>query len=154
MHGVPGEGVMLCIVRIALHGSDHHGSQTDEHGDGKDDDQQWQQHDEGKRAEDEAQRDGFPAELLELESDRGSAVVAVFDEDMVAAQPDEQGAQGLPEGPQEGGFHPADLPDTVEIAVNKTRFGVVGTDGLLKRGRLSSLRFRDRVHRFGWLLPV
>jgi hypothetical protein len=27
----------------------------------------------------------------------------------------------------------------------------VGSGGLLKRGRLSSWRCRDRVHRFGWL---
>lgn len=78
-------------------------------------------------------------------------MLTALDKMVLLSQPDEERAEGLPEGPQKGGFHPAELPEAVEIAINKTRFGVVGTDGLLKRGRLTSLRCRDRVHRFGWL---
>lgn len=146
MHGVPGERVMFRILRVGLQRSGHDGDQTNEHCGGKDEDQQRQEHDEGERAEDEAERDGLPAELLQFKSDGRRAALAAFDKDVLLAQPDKQGAQGLTEGPKEGGLHASELPDAVEIAGDETRFGVVGTGGLLKRGRLPSLRYRDRVH--------
>ena len=73
-------------------------------------------------------------------------MLAAFDENMLLPQPDEQRADGSAERPQKGGLHPAELPDAVEITGDKTRFGIVGGGGLLKRGRLSSLRVRDRIH--------
>jgi len=122
---------------------------ADEHDNGEDDNEHRQQHDEGQRAEDEAQRDGFPAELLQVKSDGRGAMLAALHKNVLLAQPDEQRAEGLTEGPEEGGLHASELPDAVEIASDETRFGVVSCGGLLKRGRLSSLRCRDRVHRFG-----
>jgi hypothetical protein len=142
---------MVHSFRVSL--QRRHGDSTtaDEHSDGEDDDEHWQQHDEGQGAEDDAQSDGFPAKLLQMETDGRRALLAALNKNVLLAQPDEQRTQGLTEGPQEGGLHPADLPDAVEIAGDETRFGVVGGGGMLKRGRLSSLRCRDRVHRFGWL---
>lgn len=149
MHGVPRQGVMVQAFGVSLQRRCRNSTAANEHDDGEDDDEHGQQHDEGQRAEDEAQRDGFPAKLLQVETDGRTALLAALHKKVLLAEPDEQGAQGLTEGPQEGGLHPAELPDAVEIAGDETRFGVVGGGGLLKRGRLSSLRFRDRVHRFG-----
>ena len=147
MHRMPSQRVVFHILRICLHCSRNDGGQTDEHGGREDEDQQRQQQDESQRCEHKAQRDGLPTELLEFETDWRCAMHAAFDKDMLLAQPDEQWAQRLTERPQEGGLHPAELPDAMEITSNETRFGVVGTGGLLKRGRLSSLRCRDRIHR-------
>lgn len=148
MHGVPAQGVMFRIFSVGLKCRCRDSTAADKHSDGEDDDEHGQQHDEGERAEDEAQRDGFPAELLQMESDGRGAMLAAFHKNVLLAQPDKQGAQGLTEGPQDGGLHASELPDAVEIAGDETRFGVVSGGGLLKRGRLSSLRCRDRVHRF------
>ena len=76
-------------------------------------------------------------------------MLAALHKNVLLTQPDEQGAEGLTEGPEEGGLHASELPDAVKIAGDETRFGVVSGGGLLKRGRLSSLRCRDRVHSFG-----
>ena len=149
MHGVPGQCVMFRILSVGLQGRCRDSTAADEHSDGEDDDEHWQQHDEGERAEDDAQRDGFPAELLQMEPDGRGAMLTALHKNVLLAQPDKQRAQGLAEGPEEGGLHPAELPDAVKIAGDETRFGVVGGGGLLKRGRLSSLRCRDRVHRIG-----
>ena len=64
MHGVPGQRVMFRIFSVSLQGRGRDSTAADEHSDGEDDDEHWQQHDEGERAEDDAQRDGFPAKLL------------------------------------------------------------------------------------------
>lgn len=147
MHGVPCQRVMLDNLRVCLHRRRCDGAQADEHDDRKNEDQQRQEHDEGKRDKDKAQRNRLPAELLQVEPDGRCAVLTAFNKNVLLAQPDEQGAQCQAEGPKEGGLHTSDLPDAVEITGDETRFGVVGTGGLLKRGRLASLRYRDRVHR-------
>ena len=150
MNGVPSQGVMLSILSVGLQCRGRDSTAADEHCDGEDDDEHWQQHDEGERAEDKAQRDGFPAELLQMEPDGWGAMLAAFHKNVLLTEPDEQRAQGLAERPEEGGLHAPELPDAVEIAGDETRFGVVSGGGLLKRGRLSSLRCRDRVHRMEW----
>ena len=76
-------------------------------------------------------------------------MLAAPHKNVLLTEPDEQRTQGLTEGPEEGGLHASELPDAVEIAGDETRFGVVRGGGLLKRGRLSSLRCRDRVHMGG-----
>lgn len=146
MYGVPGQGVMLSILSVGLQSRCSDSTAADEHSDGEDNDEHWQQHDEGERAKDDAQRDGFPAELLQVKPDGRGAMLAAFHKNVLLTEPDEQRAQGLTEGPEEGGLHASELPDAVEIAGDETRFGVVSGGGLLKRGRLSSLRCRDRVH--------
>ena len=110
-----------------------------------------EEHDEGQRGEDEAQSDGFPAKLLQVKPNGRGAMLTALHKNVLLAQPDEQRAQSLMEGPEESGLHASELPDAVEIAGDETRFGVVGGGGMLKRGLLSSLRCRDHVHRFGWL---
>ncbi len=84
MHRVPHQGVVLDVFRVSLHRGGYDGGKTDKHCDGKDEDQEWQQDDEGKRAEDEAQRDCFPAKLLELETNWRGTVLTVFDKNVVA----------------------------------------------------------------------
>lgn len=145
---------MLHVIGVGLHGSRNDGAQANEHCDRKDEDQQGEEDDEGERAEHEAQCDRFPAKLLQMEADWRCAVLAALNKDVLLTEPDEQGAQCLTEGPEEGGLHASELPDAVEIAGDETRFGVVGGGGLLKRGRLASLRCRDRVHRFGWITTL
>lgn len=139
---------MFRILSVGLQGRCRDSTATDEHSDGEDDDEHWQQHDEGERAEHEAQCDSFPTELLQMQPDGRGAMLAAFHKNVLLTEPDEQRAQGLTEGPQDGGLHAPELPDAVKIAGDETRFGVVSGGGLLKRGRLSSLRCRDRVHRF------
>ena len=148
MHGVPAQGVMFRILCVGLQCRGRDSTAADEHGDGEDNDEHWQQHDEGERAEDDAQRDGFPAKLLQMEPDWRGAMLDAIHKNVLLTKPDKQRAQGLTEGPEESGLHASELPDAVEIAGDETRFGVVSGGGLLKRGRLSSLRCRDRVHRF------
>lgn len=148
MHRVPAERVMHLILRVSLHGGDHGGTETDEHGDRKDDDEQRQQQDEGERGKNDARRECFPAKLFQLQPDGPSTQLTAVGKDMLLPEPDQQRSERNAEGTEERGLHPAKLPDTVETAVYKTRFGVLGTGGLLKRGRLSSMRVRDRVH--GW----
>jgi len=150
MHGVPGQRVMIHVFGIGLQRRCGDSTAANEDENGKDEDQQGEEHDEGERAEEETQGDRLPAKLFQVKPDGRSAVLAALDKNMLLPQPDEKGPQRLAEGSEEGGLHPADLPDTVEIAGDETRFGVVGGGGILKRGRLSSLRCRDRVHRFGW----
>jgi len=142
---------MFRILSVGLQCRCRDSTAANEHDNGEDDDQQREEHDEGERAEHEAQRDGFPAELLQMERDGRRTLLAALHKNVLLAQPDEQGAQGLTEGPEKGGLHASELPDAVVIAGDEMRFGVVGAGGMLKRVRLSSLRCRDRVHRFGWL---
>lgn len=139
---------MFRILSVGLQCRGRDSTAADEHGDREDDDEHWQQHDERERAKDDAQRDGFPAELLQVKPDGRCAMLAALHKYVLLPEPDEQRAQGLAEGPEEGGLHAPELPDAVKIAGDETRFGVMSGGGLLKRGRLSSLRCRDRVHRF------
>ena len=145
---------MFRILSVGLQCRCSDSTAANEHDNGEDEDQQGEKHDESERAEHEAQCDGFPAELLQVKPDGRGAMLAALHKNVLLAQPDEQRAEGLTEGPEEGGLHASELPDAVEIAGDETRFGVVSGGGLLKRGRLSSLRCRDRVHRFGWLLNL
>ena len=55
---------MFRILSVGLQCRCSDSTAANEHSDGEDDDEHWQQNDEGERAEDEAQRDGFPAKLL------------------------------------------------------------------------------------------
>ena len=146
MHSMPRERVMFGIFCIGLHSSSNNGSQTDQHGDWEDENQQRQQQNEGERNKDDARYSRFPAKLLQSQSYGWRALLAAFDKDMLLPQPDEQRSEREAEGSKERGPHPAQLPDAMKTTVYKTRFGVFGTNGLLKRGRLSLWRDRDRVH--------
>lgn len=146
MHRMPRERVMFGIFCVGLHGSSNNGSQTDQNGDWEDENQQRQQQNEGERNKDDARYSRFPAKLLQSQSYGRRALLAVFDKKMLLPQPDKQRAERDAEWPEECGLHPAKLPDAMKTTGYKTRFGVLGTKGLLKQGRLSSWRERDRVH--------
>ena len=149
MRGVPGQGVLLRVIRARLKGAAGHGGQSEQQSRGEHEDEQRQQHEEDQRTEHEAQRQRLPARLAQLQPGGRLAPKPAFDMEMLLANPDEQRAQDFAEGAQQGGFHPAGLPDAVKIPVHKMR-GIVRAGGLLKRGRLGWIR-----HRFhgggGWL---